>query len=634
MPFSLFNGLAGLLLMLVVQVAPAQVFSQKGLNAEYFNTLNLTKPVLTQRDLAIDFNWKNAAPVPGVNADTFSVRWRGYVVPKFSQTYTFTVQSGNGYRLWVNETLLIDHWAEDGKQTGSATLALTAGVQYYLKMEYAKRKGTSRCQLEWASPSQVKQVIPASQLIPEGAELPPVKIMTNTIGRDPQVTLGPDNQYYMIHTSCYLKGDLDHANCWDHNDGLHLWKSSDMDSWTDMGLIWSIERDGTWQKKFDEKNRRPLWAPEIRYIQSKKNWYITYSMGTFAPIGIKTGLFRSTTGRPEGPYVDVVTGPIIDGIDGSLFEDTDGSVYFLHDNCLIAKMNSEMTGFTEPFRVLKTQSGKPVGFEGSGMIKVNGRYYAYAATANKDMEQETYDLTVSVSDSVYGPYSEIWLGLRHGGHSTLFFNRENQLWCTMFGSDNISPIYITPTLVRLIPEVNGKLLPWRGDARMDVVVPIASGSWRYTTTVPPTGWQTNGFSDKDWAEGSGGFGTNGQTPWTTNDIWLRKTFNPGNLSLESLENMLLAIQQDDYADVYINGKEVYRYLHALPNYQLKKISKEIRSSIVRNSNNILAIHCHQVDKNQFIDAGLIGWTGLGSMKPPAISPAKSLTPGPKGKAKK
>ncbi|KAK0350512.1 hypothetical protein LTR94_028735, partial [Friedmanniomyces endolithicus] len=48
-----------------------------------------------------------------------------------------------------------------------------------------------------------------------------------------------------------------------------LWRSADLKSWDDLGLIWSIERDGVWEKQWRMRNGVPfraVWAPELHYI--------------------------------------------------------------------------------------------------------------------------------------------------------------------------------------------------------------------------------------------------------------------------------------------------------------------------------------------------------------------------------
>jgi hypothetical protein len=54
------------------------------------------------------------------------------------------------------------------------------------------------------------------------------------------------------------------------------------------------------------------------------------------------GLLKSTSGKPEGPYVDVQPNERIgDEIDASLFEDEDGTVYFLWHSGKIARMTKK-----------------------------------------------------------------------------------------------------------------------------------------------------------------------------------------------------------------------------------------------------------------------------------------------------
>ncbi len=68
--------------------------------------------------------------------------------------------------------------------------------------------------------------------------------------RDTWATLGPDGYYYITGTTStpdrYFPGQ---RHCWDWIDGLYLWRSKDMKSWEARGQIWSMEKDGTWQKK-------------------------------------------------------------------------------------------------------------------------------------------------------------------------------------------------------------------------------------------------------------------------------------------------------------------------------------------------------------------------------------------------
>ncbi len=139
--------------------------------------------------------------------------------------------------------------------------------------------------------------------------------------RDTWVTLGSDNYYYMIGTTAdpnrNFTGQL---HCWDWNDGLYLWKSRDNKTWEALGLIWSFEKDATWQKepliKDNEKRNkssingdpldnkyRAVWAPEIHYIKSTGNWYIVACLNASGnnktPNGKGSFILESSSKKPD-----------------------------------------------------------------------------------------------------------------------------------------------------------------------------------------------------------------------------------------------------------------------------------------------------------------------------------------------
>src|SRR3546814_12049376 len=76
-----------------------------------------------------------------------------------------------------------------------------------------------------------------------------------------------------------------------------------------------------------------------------------------------TTLFRSTTGKAEGPYANVTKSFFVKGIDGFPFEDDDG-LYFLWGGGNIGKLNAARSGFEGPVRQLVDADGDHVGYEG------------------------------------------------------------------------------------------------------------------------------------------------------------------------------------------------------------------------------------------------------------------------------
>jgi len=135
-----------------------------GLTANYFNGMNFETPVYSRKDATINFGWGNGSPDASVNADQFSARWTGQIQPKYSETYTFIVNSDNGRRLWINNQLVIDKWIDDWNIDYSGTINLVAGQKYDIRLEYFENNGGAGCKLEWSSFSQVREVVPQSQL--------------------------------------------------------------------------------------------------------------------------------------------------------------------------------------------------------------------------------------------------------------------------------------------------------------------------------------------------------------------------------------------------------------------------------------------------------------------------------------
>ena len=136
----------------------------------------------------MNFSWGDASPVAGVAPNTYSVRWTGRVQPRLSETYTFYTTGNDGVRLWVDGEQLVDDWNAHAATENSGRITLEAGKQYDIRMEYYQNTGTALAKLEWYSPSQPRQVIPASQLYPADVNVTPEPDPTPT----PEPTPVPD----------------------------------------------------------------------------------------------------------------------------------------------------------------------------------------------------------------------------------------------------------------------------------------------------------------------------------------------------------------------------------------------------------------------------------------------------------
>jgi len=150
---------------------PAASPGGSGLLGTYYDNIDFTVAKAARIE-AVDFDWGLNAPLPGVDAETFSVRWSGQVVPRYTDSYTFYTWSDDGVRLWINGQLVINNWTDHAPSENQGTIYLVAGQPYDIVMDYYENGGYAMAKLSWSSGCQAKEIIPASQLLPGAPDCP------------------------------------------------------------------------------------------------------------------------------------------------------------------------------------------------------------------------------------------------------------------------------------------------------------------------------------------------------------------------------------------------------------------------------------------------------------------------------
>lgn len=139
-----------------------------GIRGYYYSGINFDQFIGSRIDDNIDFNWELNAPMKGVSADNFSVRWRGRIKPKFSETYTFTSESDDGIRVYIDGTRVIGNWSQHAVSAGgikTGTIELKANQVYDLLVEFFDSGWSASVKLKWSSAHQIEEVI-GSQSLP------------------------------------------------------------------------------------------------------------------------------------------------------------------------------------------------------------------------------------------------------------------------------------------------------------------------------------------------------------------------------------------------------------------------------------------------------------------------------------
>ena len=137
-----------------------------GLKGYYYTDSYLSEERLNiiRTDALVNFTWQEGA-ITTFGRDYVSARWEGYVMPSFSEAYTFWIDADDHARLWVDGILLIDSWTFPSTSTMlHAEHDLTATKAHEVIMEYREIVGNATARLLWSSTSTGITAIPSSAL--------------------------------------------------------------------------------------------------------------------------------------------------------------------------------------------------------------------------------------------------------------------------------------------------------------------------------------------------------------------------------------------------------------------------------------------------------------------------------------
>jgi beta-glucosidase len=123
----------------------------RGLSADYFNNIALEDPAVFSRiDPAIDFSWTLVSPEPGIlQREWYSVRWQGTLAAPGTGTWQLGVEGNDGFRLFIDDSLLIDQWRKVTHQTRVVDFRFEQGREYRIRLEFFECRGDAHVKLIW-----------------------------------------------------------------------------------------------------------------------------------------------------------------------------------------------------------------------------------------------------------------------------------------------------------------------------------------------------------------------------------------------------------------------------------------------------------------------------------------------------
>ena len=128
----------------------ADSFFKSGLQAQYYNNIALSgTPVIERKDRNINFHWTLYSPDPKVNLDFYSARWQGSLTAPQSGTFKIGLDGNDGYRLYINNKLVINRWQKETYTTSLVDYRFEKNKTYDITVEFYEPRGNATLKLVW-----------------------------------------------------------------------------------------------------------------------------------------------------------------------------------------------------------------------------------------------------------------------------------------------------------------------------------------------------------------------------------------------------------------------------------------------------------------------------------------------------
>ncbi len=104
-------------------------------------------PQLTRNDLVIFFNWGEGTADASLGVDHFSARWHR-TLNFDAGIYRFNIEVDDGFRLYIDNVLVLDEWEEGATRTYTVDVPLSTGL-HTIQMDYFERTGVALMRFWW-----------------------------------------------------------------------------------------------------------------------------------------------------------------------------------------------------------------------------------------------------------------------------------------------------------------------------------------------------------------------------------------------------------------------------------------------------------------------------------------------------
>ncbi|RLD31035.1 MAG: beta-glucosidase, partial [Bacteroidetes bacterium] len=121
-----------------------------GLEADYYSGIKFQgQPVMSRTDKLLDFHWTLFPPAPSLKTDWYSVRWKGTLISPKTGDFKIGLEGNDGFRLYLNDKLLIDSWVKQSYGTYMVPFYFIKGEKYKIRIVFYESSANGRIKLVW-----------------------------------------------------------------------------------------------------------------------------------------------------------------------------------------------------------------------------------------------------------------------------------------------------------------------------------------------------------------------------------------------------------------------------------------------------------------------------------------------------
>jgi beta-glucosidase len=124
--------------------------NEEGLSATYFNNIDLSgSPAVEKTVKQVNFLWTLSSPDKAIKNDFYSARWEGKIHSPATGNFKIGLEGNDGFRLYINNKLLIDNWRKQTYSTILADFHFEKNKEYNIKIEFFEPVGNAQIKLIW-----------------------------------------------------------------------------------------------------------------------------------------------------------------------------------------------------------------------------------------------------------------------------------------------------------------------------------------------------------------------------------------------------------------------------------------------------------------------------------------------------